>query len=129
MSMKGRSMSLDWTRDVLEFHKKIAYWNASRIGELDHEDFTRRMSYMLEELTEFSKAHADGDLYEQVDALVDLLYFGVGTLLRMGVDPRPVWDEVHRANMEKVSAPTHKNSVKPMEWKPPNIVKVIRGLQ
>lgn len=58
-----------------------------------------RTSYMLEELTEFMRAKT---IEDQVDALTDLIYFAVGTFTLMGVEPEPIFDIVHAANMGKV---------------------------
>lgn len=51
-----------------------------------------------EEVLEFSVATT---LEDEVDALVDLTYVALGRLLEMGVAPRAVFEEVHRANMRK----------------------------
>lgn len=41
-------------------------------------------------------------LVSQVDALTDLLYFTYGSFVLMGVDPKPLFDTVHEANMGKI---------------------------
>lgn len=41
-------------------------------------------------------------LVGQVDALTDLLYFTYGSFVLMGVDPKPLFDTVHEANMGKI---------------------------
>lgn len=59
----------------------------------------------------------------QVDALTDLLYFTYGSFVLMGVDPKPVFDTVHEANMGKIFPDgkahfdpiTHK-ILKPDDW-------------
>lgn len=38
----------------------------------------------------------------QVDALADLLYFTYGSFTLMGIDPKPIFDSVHEANMGKI---------------------------
>lgn len=121
-------MSIDWTKDVLQFHKHINYENGKTPKSLKIDDFQQRVDYMEEEVSELIFCHDDKDLYGEVDALLDLIYFAIGTLLKMGVDPRPCWDEVHRANMDKLPAVNHKNSVKPEGWRAPQHHEVIRGL-
>lgn len=49
-----------------------------------------------------SKATVDSPLVGQVDALVDLLYLTYGSFVLMGVDPKPIFDTVHGANMGKI---------------------------
>lgn len=41
-------------------------------------------------------------LVEQVDALVDLLYFTYGSFSLLGVEPTPIFSIVHEANMGKL---------------------------
>lgn len=59
----------------------------------------------------------------QVDALADLLYFTYGSFTLMGIDPKPIFDTVHEANMGKIfpdgkahfDPVTHK-ILKPADW-------------
>ncbi|MGT2884400.1 Cof-type HAD-IIB family hydrolase [Streptococcus ferus] len=70
-----------------------------------------------------SKPHPETPLVGQVDALVDLLYFTYGSFVLMGVDPKPLFDIVHGANMGKIfpdgeahfDPETHK-ILKPDDW-------------
>ncbi|QNN97215.1 hydrolase (HAD superfamily) [Xanthomonas phage Xp12] len=80
-----------------------------------------------EEIQEFKDAHADGDVLEAADALVDLIYFALGRLVEMGVPPLAVFDAVQAANMAKVRGDLSKrpgwngrDAVKPEGWQPPN---------
>lgn len=41
-------------------------------------------------------------LVSEVDALVDVLYFTYGSFSLLGVDPMPIFDIVHQANMGKL---------------------------
>lgn len=38
---------------------------------------------------------------EIADACIDLMYVTIGLLQSMGLDPQPLWDEVHASNMSK----------------------------
>jgi len=58
-----------------------------------------RASWMLEELAEFMQAET---LEDQADALIDLIYFAIGTFTLMGVNPDTLFNIVHEANMGKV---------------------------
>lgn len=80
-----------------------------------------------EELTEFEQALADKDILEAADALIDLVYFALGRLVEMGIPPQLVFDEVHRANMDKERGELSKrpgsegyDAVKPEGWLPPD---------
>ncbi|HEM6219764.1 TPA: HAD family hydrolase [Streptococcus suis] len=69
------------------------------------------------------KRSASISLQNQVDALLDILYFTYGSFVLMGVDPAPIFDLVHAANMGKVFPDgkahfdpiTHK-ILKPDDW-------------
>lgn len=70
-----------------------------------------------------SKEHSESPLVGQVDALTDLLYFTYGSFVLMGVDPQPIFETVHEANMGKLfpdgkahfDPVTHK-ILKPANW-------------
>ncbi|GMG68021.1 HAD family hydrolase [Tetragenococcus halophilus] len=50
-----------------------------------------------------SKQSAEIDpLVAQTDALADIMYFTYGSFVLLGVDPQPIMDIVHQANMGKV---------------------------
>ncbi|HEQ1000729.1 TPA: Cof-type HAD-IIB family hydrolase [Streptococcus pyogenes] len=49
-----------------------------------------------------AKKHVETPLIGQVDALADLLYFTYGSFVLMGVDPQPIFEAVHEANMAKI---------------------------
>ncbi|NRF91494.1 hypothetical protein HQN89_10730 [Paenibacillus frigoriresistens] len=68
-------------------------------GEYIGGEVAKRISYFLEEITEFAAAD---ELEDQVDALIDLIYFAIGTFTLMGVKPEAIFDIVHAANMGKV---------------------------
>jgi predicted HAD superfamily Cof-like phosphohydrolase len=53
---------------------------------------------MREELDEFKSA---GAIAQQADAMVDLIYLAIGTLVEIGVPPGRVFELVHAANMGK----------------------------
>ena len=78
---------------------------------------------MLEELNEFLQAD---EVVEQADAMIDLMYFALGTLVEMGVRPNELFGIVHAANMSKLwpDGKPHYNAmgktVKPADWQDPH---------
>lgn len=62
------------------------------------------------------------------DAIADLKYVLEGSNLAFGIDGAPVWDEVHRKNMEKASGPMRADGkrLKPPGWTPPDIDRILR---
>ena len=82
---------------------------------------------LQEELDEFKAANEAEDILESADALIDLVYFALGRLVEMGVPAEAVFQEVQRANMEKVRGDLSKrpgwnghDAVKPEGWKAPD---------
>lgn len=97
-----------------------------------------RAGFLQEELDEFRKACAEGDLEGAIDALLDLDYVLKGTALLMGVSPelwKRLFDDVQRANMAKERAtsandPRSKRGhsldvVKPAGWVGPRGAAII----
>lgn len=80
----------------------------------------KRRAHLREELEEFELADNAAD---QADALLDLAYVALGGLLQMGICPGPAFDEVQRANMDKVPGGTDevKRCVKPDGWNAPDL--------
>lgn len=93
-------------------------------------------THLQEELDEFREAVVSGDLDKMADAIVDLVYVALGRLVEMGIAPRPVFEEVHAANMRKrrstVSKRPHSaghDAVKPEGWTPPNLIPYLTVTQ
>lgn len=92
-----------------------------------------RIGFMAEELDEFVRAWSEDDLAGAADALVDLAYVVFGTAHFMGLPWQRLWDEVHRANMQKeraISATQSKRGsvfdvVKPAGWQPPDLARIL----
>ena len=110
---------------------------------LTPEEYKLRISLITEEFDETIAALIDlGDppigpdrrtlfMSFVADGVVDLIYVLVGTTLAMGIDLIPVWDEVQRANMAKMSGPVRDDGkrLKPDGWKPPDVLGIIREQQ
>ena len=82
-----------------------------------------RAGWLREEIDEFEEA---GNIYEQADAMIDLMYFALGALVEMGVKPENLFDIVHEANMSKLwsDGKVHRREsdgkvIKPPEWEDP----------
>jgi len=128
-------MSLDkaW-EDVKLFHETFR----SPVGEsprmLKGERAMARADWMHEEIDEFLEA---GDKYEQADAMIDLIYFALGTMVEMGIPPQELFDVVQKANMSKLwpdGRPHFREDgkvVKPEGWQHPEtmIKELIDSMQ
>lgn len=62
-----------------------------------------------------------------IHELTDLLYVTYGAILACGIDPDPVFAEVHRANMAKTEGPRRNDGkqLKPAGWQPAEVAKII----
>ncbi|MBV1944655.1 HAD family hydrolase [Streptococcus parasuis] len=138
---------------VKEFHHLMDGQTQEFPKEYDSETAVFRAGFKIEEIVEFvhassqnesgfregierlhseldkaaakveGKKEAKVSLHDQVDALLDLLYFTYGSFVLMGVDPEPIFQLVHEANMGKrfpdgrahFDPVTHK-ILKPNDW-------------
>lgn len=91
--------------------------------------FTRwRADFIQEELEELEDAIVNKDPEEIVDALIDIIVVSLGTLNLLQVDTQKAWDEVLRANLNKIVGEKHSRPnlfgfpdlIKLSDWTPPN---------
>lgn len=108
----------DPQRDVREFMLKLGYNLPASPRFLTDDEALLRCRLMMEELTEFMTAVYASDQVGTVDALIDLMYFVVGTLLLVGVPLEAAWDIVHEANMTKEPGDTDRgrDGLKGEQW-------------
>ncbi|MDD9270713.1 HAD family hydrolase [Paenibacillus sp. GCM10023248] len=108
--------------DVKKFHETFEHPVGATPQRLTESRKAARLAWMQEELNEFKEA---ATLEDEVDAMIDELYFVLGTLVELGVEPGPIFDIVHGANMAKVwpDGLVHKNefgkTIKPPGWQDP----------
>ena len=118
--------------DVKVFHKKYEV-PMLEVGQRELPPFPimkYRVFFLVEELFELFKASKEVDKAEVADALVDVVWVALGTVLMAGIDFDKHWNEVVRANMEKeladsledtrASRYTPREIVKPEGWVPPD---------
>lgn len=118
----------DMYQDVLEFHKKFVPNQMAPLPMWPRFDVMRlRGKLIQEEMKELVEAFDDADFEGIVDGSLDLIYVVLGTLVAMGVDARPVWNEIQKANMAKEGGPMRPDGkvLKPEGWMPPDIVGVL----
>jgi len=115
--------------DVADFQKKFGHLHNNKPTHLTLRKLQERTACMLEELQEFVDAAHAQDLAGQADALVDLVYFALGTANMMGLPWQALWDDVHQANMRKVPGVTKRghlvDCVKPEGWVGPKTLEIL----
>lgn len=123
--MKGETncMNKEWNA-VREFHIRFNHPCGGTPQKLDSSRAEKRYKWMLEELDEFIEAE---DMTEQADAMIDVIYFALGTLVEMGIMPDELFEIVHAANMDKLwedGKPHYSvdgKTIKPANWEDPHI--------
>lgn len=110
-------------QDLRDFHNKFGFHNG---WQPTFHNLDQRAGMMQEELDEYREALGERDKVKLVDAVIDLIYFAVGTLDLLNVDFDGHWDAVQFANMQKIrgTKSTRPNSngfdcIKPEGWVPP----------
>lgn len=73
-------------------------------------------------IARFIKSFPKPNLEEYIDGMCDLIYVVAGSAVAAGVDLAPHFEEVHRANMTKLTGPKREDGkqLKPEGWQPPN---------
>jgi len=126
-------MKAEWDM-VLDFHQRFNHPIGTIPRMLDVDRVTKRGLWMQEELNEFLESK---NIYEQADAMIDLIYFALGSLVEMGIPPDELFAIVHEANMAKLweDGKAHHNAdgktIKPTTWTDPEpkIIQVIERLK
>lgn len=89
---------------VERFNVEIINVNKPPLGPMPSDQAQHLAKCMTEEIGEFREATLKQDFVGSIDALLDLIYFAVGGLHKMGLnadDAERVFDLVHEANMTK----------------------------
>lgn len=119
-------------RDVLEFHRKFGMLVHEQPVHLTRRKLQERLNFLGEELDEMREGCDLQDLPAIADALVDLVYVALGTVVMLGLPWEKLWDDVQRANMEKergVGKRGHLvDCVKPPGWQGPRTLEILMAV-
>ena len=89
--------------DAYELVKNFQKMAEQPIGELPQflcrQRCNIRCKWMREEIEEFENSNT---VYEQADAIIDLLYYAIGVLVEMGVKPDELFLLIHEYNVKKI---------------------------
>lgn len=118
-------MDKEWEAVKL-FHEKFNHPVSKHPRRMDLDRAQKRYNWMKEEIDEFLDAVKTEDIVEQADAMIDVMYFALGTLVEMGIHPDKLFEIVQKANMSKLwedgtphYAPDGK-TIKPSTWRDPH---------
>lgn len=121
---------LDMVEDVLAFQRRFGCHIGAYPQMPPQSVDTLRMKLVYEEYNELKAAWKKNDLPSLADAIVDLIYVLLGKAIAWGIDIRPIWREVHAANMRKEGGGLRSDGkiLKPPGWQAPRVEELI-GLQ
>ena len=117
---------------VERFNVEIIDVHKPPLGAMPSDQAQHLAKCMAEEIGEFREAILKQDFVGSVDALLDIIYFAVGGLHKMGLnadDAERVFDLVHEANMTKKKGVKESRAVgdapdaiKPEDWQAPELL-------
>lgn len=121
---------------VAEFHRAFgAFMQDSPSVGIDNKLFKLRMKLLMEEFNELQEAYENQDLVEVADALGDIAYVLLGTVVAFGLKGQftKVFNEIHCSNMSKLGIdgnPIFRDDGKVLKgpnYFRPNISKMLNG--
>lgn len=93
-------------KDVNEFHKAFRHPAPDKPQAQSREKAQKRGKWIndeVDELNEASELENEVDrAVGQADAYIDIIYFAVGGLVELGIEPEALWNIVQEANMNKL---------------------------
>ncbi len=120
---------IDMQADVREFMQAmrqdcpiVPAWPAYSIQDM-------RLGLIREEFEEYKKADFENNMPELADAMADMIYVIIGSALAHGIDLTPIWREVHRSNMAKLSGGMREDGkvMKPVGWVGPEVAGCLKA--
>ncbi len=120
---------IDMVENVLAFHRKFGCYTGDSPQRPPQPIVRLRLDLITEEYSELLRACDRGDLAGVADGIVDLIYVSIGKALAWGIDIRPIWRAVQRANMAKEGGGQRSDGkiLKPAGWQPPDVAGLIEG--
>jgi len=108
---------------VRQFHKTFGH-PAPDVPQMQPDEWvTRRAAWIMSEVDELVEAPT---IIQQADAYLDVIYFALGGLVELGVEPSAIFDLVQAANMAKIwpDGSVQKDAtgkvIKPVGWVAPD---------
>lgn len=121
-------MTTDLVDQIFDFNEQIIGVGNPVLNVLTNAQYDWTIRAYSEEVREFGDAFREQDLLKMVDANLDLIYFAIGTLKKMGLtreQVRACMTAVHEANMTKkrgqvaARGNSDQDAVKPETFVPP----------
>lgn len=119
----------NWVADIAAFERK--FWNVN--GSVPHiptsSEKMFKTNLIIEEFVELLQALDNDNITDIADGGADLIYVILGMLHRYGIDASPLWDAIHKANMQKEGGAKRADGklLKPLGWKHPDISTLLHN--
>ena len=111
--------------DIIDFSEKFGLTYRDYPRKLSDEEKRFRIVCMFEEVQEYADAET---MEDELDALVELVYFALGTCYRHGYCFESAWQRVHEANMKKERAQNKSESKRDFELDVMSIMQAMRDI-
>jgi predicted HAD superfamily Cof-like phosphohydrolase len=110
--------------EAVETVAALGFWVQADIVQPDYFNGERNGHIVAR----FAKTYDEPHLVDFIDGMCDLIYVVAGSAVVSGVDLDPHFDEVHRANMNKLQGQKRADGkqLKPEGWKPPDHERILR---
>jgi predicted HAD superfamily Cof-like phosphohydrolase len=118
-----------WHVSVFDFNRNVLGIDRRTLGPMPVQEARHLNDACIEEISEFTTAYHDQDFIGQVDALVDLVYFAIGGLYKMGLTEETaheIFHLIHSKNvLKKLGKVAHRghdgvpDAIKPEGWTGP----------
>lgn len=126
---------INLVKDVYEFNEKIiGTKQPDTPTTLSRERLLFALTAMYEELHEFTLASNQNNVAEQVDAMIDLIYFAIGRCYEIGISQEAFmacWNLVQEKNMAKKRGTknrgTDQDACKPYGWVAPDLGEILNN--
>jgi predicted HAD superfamily Cof-like phosphohydrolase len=118
-----------WQQDVLDFQVKLKNYRQEKVAFPPEDVINFRKDLIHEEVfEELFHALDTKDMEKIADGIADGIYVLLGTAIAFGIDLAPIWEEVHKTNMQKEpSDDSVKKVKKPEGWQPPDIAGLLKA--
>lgn len=78
---------MSFAHQVVDFNQRVLNITQRPHGLLNQAELDISIKCLHEEIDEFKEAAEKGDFIGQVDAMIDLQYFAMGVLYKLGLTP------------------------------------------
>jgi predicted HAD superfamily Cof-like phosphohydrolase len=98
-------MSFVIFRDQKSFMQYFRQFPSEEVADLYKTLVDEEYRELQEAWVAYKESPTPEAVTEIADACLDLIYVATGLMHGLGLDPQPLWNEVHRSNVDKIKHP------------------------